>query len=229
MSTAGGPLIVFENRDLVVIDKPSGLLSVPGRGEDKQDCALTRIQTIVPSALVVHRLDMATSGLLLFAKGARMQRALSQAFQNRETTKYYRAAVIGQPTFASNDWQTIEAPLIVDWPNRPKSKVCFDTGKASTTHWCVSATALAPQGSLADWRPGTESPMTAVDLHPITGRSHQLRVHLASVGFPIAGDALYGPTDNATRAPRLLLHATQLALTCPRTGERLEWDCPAPF
>ena len=92
----------------MVIDKPSGLLSVPGRGEDKQDCALTRIQTIVPSALVVHRLDMATSGLLVFAKGARMQRALSQAFQNRETTKYYRAAVIGQPALTSNDWQTIE-------------------------------------------------------------------------------------------------------------------------
>ena len=172
---------------------------------------------------------MATSGLLVFAKGARMQRALSQAFQNRETTKYYRAAVIGQPALTSNDWQTIEAPLIVDWPNRPKSKVCFETGKASTTHWRVSASALAPQGRLADWRPGTEWPMTAVDLHPITGRSHQLRVHLASVGFPIAGDALYGPTDNATRAPRLLLHATQLALTCPRTWERLEWDCPAPF
>lgn len=229
MSAAGVPLIVFENRDLVVIDKPSGLLSVPGRGEDKQDCALTRIQTIVPSALVVHRLDMATSGLLVFAKGARMQRALSQAFQNRETTKYYRAAVIGQPALTSNDWQTIEAPLIVDWPNRPKSKVCFETGKASTTHWRVSASALTPQGSLANWRPSTEWPMTAVDLHPITGRSHQLRVHLASVGFPIAGDALYGPTDNATRAPRLLLHATQLALTCPRTAERLEWDCPAPF
>ncbi len=229
MSTAGVPLIVFENRDLVVIDKPSGLLSVPGRGEDKQDCALTRIQTIVPSALVVHRLDMATSGLLVFAKGARMQRALSQAFQNRETTKYYRAAVIGQPALTSNDWQTIEAPLIVDWPNRPKSKVCFETGKASTTNWRVSASPLTPQGSLADWRPGTEWPLTAVDLHPITGRSHQLRVHLASVGFPIAGDALYGPTDNATRTPRLLLHATQLAFTCPRTGERLEWDCPAPF
>jgi tRNA pseudouridine32 synthase/23S rRNA pseudouridine746 synthase len=229
MSTAGVPLIVFENRDLVVIDKPSGLLSVPGRGEDKQDCALTRIQTIVPSALVVHRLDMATSGLLVFAKGARMQRALSQAFQNRETTKYYRAAVIGQPALTSNDWQTIEAPLIVDWPNRPKSKVCFETGKASTTNWRVSASPLTPQGSLADWRPGTEWPLTAVDLHPITGRSHQLRVHLASVGFPIAGDALYGPTDNATRTPRLLLHATQLALTCPRTAERLEWDCPAPF
>ncbi len=194
MSTAGVPLIVFENRDLVVIDKPSGLLSVPGRGEDKQDCALTRIQTIVPSALVVHRLDMATSGLWVFAKGARMQRALSQAFQNRETTKYYRAAVIGQPALTSNDWQTIEAPLIVDWPNRPKSKVCFETGKASTTNWRVSASPLTPQGSLADWRPGTEWPMTAVDLHPITGRSHQLRVHLASVGFPIAGDALYGPT-----------------------------------
>jgi tRNA pseudouridine32 synthase/23S rRNA pseudouridine746 synthase len=193
MSAAGVPPIVFENRDLVVIDKPSGLLSVPGRGEDKQDCALTRIQTIVPSALVVHRLDMATSGLLVFAKGARMQRALSQAFQNRETTKYYRAAVIGQPALTSNDWQTIEAPLIVDWPNRPKSKVCFETGKASTTNWRVSASPLAPQGSLADWRPDTECPMTAVDLHPITGRSHQLRVHLASVGFPIAGDALYGP------------------------------------
>ena len=131
MSAAGVPPIVFENRDLVVIDKPSGLLSVPGRGEDKQDCALTRIQTIIPSALVVHRLDMATSGLLVFAKGARMQRALSQAFQNRETTKYYRAAVIGQPALTSNDWQTIEAPLIVDWPNRPKSKVCFETGKVS--------------------------------------------------------------------------------------------------
>ena len=187
MSAAGVPPIVFENRDLVVIDKPSGLLSVPGRGEDKQDCALTRIQTIVPSALVVHRLDMATSGLLVFAKGARMQRVFSQAFQNRETTKYYRAAVIGQPALTSNDWQTIEAPLIVDWPNRPKSKVCFETGKASTTHWRVSASALATQGSWADWRPSTEWPMTAIDLHPITGRSHQLRVHLASVGFPIAG------------------------------------------
>lgn len=227
---AGGvPPIIFENRDLVVVHKPSGLLSVPGRGEDKQDCALSRIQTVTPNALVVHRLDMATSGLLLFAKGSRMQRALSQAFQNRETTKHYRAVVIGRPANTQKDWQTIEAPLIVDWPNRPKSKVCFETGKASTTTWRVSASPFSPQDSLANWQPASDLTLTAVDLQPITGRSHQLRVHLEYTGLPIAGDALYGPPDNVTVAPRLLLHATHLALICPRTGDLLDWHCPAPF
>lgn len=221
-------MVVFENRDMIVINKPSGLLSVPGRGDDKQDCAITRVQAVAPSALVVHRLDMSTSGLLLFAKGARMQRLLSQAFQNRETNKQYRAVVLGVPASKDHAWQTINEPLIVDWPNRPKSKVCYETGKPSVTEWRVSDTPFKPRAELANWQVDNAA-LTALDLRPVTGRSHQLRVHLAHVGFPIAGDALYGPDDNAQRAPRLLLHASDLALTCPRTGEHMVWHAPSPF
>ena len=242
------PPIVFESDALLVIDKPSGLLSVPGRGEDKQDCAITRVQTHAPSALVVHRLDMATSGLMVFAKGARMQRLLSQAFQDRQTHKQYRAAVLGSVQAAStigsdegdgttspngiaapDKWHTIDQPVIVDWPNRPRSKVCHDTGKPSLTRWRPAAQAFAPNGTLADWSPTAPQTFTCIDLQPVTGRSHQLRVHLAHIGHAIAGDALYGPPNNAALAPRLLLHATDLGLTCPLTGRALRWHSNAPF
>lgn len=180
----------------VVVDKPSGLLSVPGRGEDKQDCVAARVQALVPDALIVHRLDQATSGLIVLARGAAMQRALSEAFAARLVDKRYEAVVHG---LVADDAFDIDQPLIVDWPNRPRQVIDTVRGKPSLTRVRVLH---------RDTAAGT----TRVELEPITGRSHQLRVHLLSIGHPILGDALYAPADVVAQAPRLLLHARDLRL-----------------
>ena len=219
-----GLTLIEEREDLLVFDKPAGLLSVPGRGPDKQDCLSQRALDRWPDAKVVHRLDMDTSGLLIMARGLEMQRALSQAFADRRTVKTYTAVVWGnlRDTARPDQWNAIEAPLIVDWPNRPKSKVCSETGKPSTTLWRVlDDPDLAPH-------------QTRLVLKPITGRSHQLRVHLLSIGHPILGDPLYGQdfehTDAVYRAaPRLMLHATHLQLQHPFSGVALDWTSPPPF
>jgi tRNA pseudouridine32 synthase/23S rRNA pseudouridine746 synthase len=194
--------IVHLDDAVVVVDKPSGLLSVPGRSEP--DCAWARVQALHADALVVHRLDMATSGLLLFARGAAMQRALSLDFAERRVAKRYIAVVGGR--LQAEGWQQIELPLIADWPNRPLQKVDHQRGKPSTTRWRVL---------------GQEPLGTRLELEPITGRSHQLRVHLQALGHPIVGDTLYGGAS----APRLLLHASRLAL--PHRG--LALCCPPEF
>ena len=214
--------LVEAREDLLVFDKPAGLLSVPGRGADKQDCLSTRAQQQWPDAKVVHRLDMDTSGLIIMARGLPMQRGLSQAFAQRQTHKTYTAVVWGDLRACAGSWHTIDLPLIVDWPNRPKSKVCHDSGKPSITQWRVAEDDQLPRE------------FTRLSLMPLTGRSHQLRVHLLSIGHPILGDPLYGRdfegSDAVFRAaPRLLLHASGLRLVHPTQGVTLDWTSPAPF
>jgi len=203
---------------LLVLDKPAGLLCVPGRGPDKQDCLSARVQRRHPEALIVHRLDMATSGLLLMARSAAMQRALSIAFADRAVHKRYVAVVTGHIAPPAAGWDTIDLPLLTDWPNRPLQKVDA-MGKPSLTRWRV----------LAHEHDATGQPQTRLELEPVTGRSHQLRVHLQALGHPILGDALYAPPDIQARSPRLLLHASAITLTHPLTGELLQLDSLPPF
>jgi tRNA pseudouridine32 synthase / 23S rRNA pseudouridine746 synthase len=210
--------LVHADAHLLVIDKPAGLLSVPGRGADKQDCAAARVQRLYPDALVVHRLDMATSGLLLMACGADMQRRLSRAFADRQVGKRYVAVVAGCPDMATSDdgWAVIDLPLAADWPNRPRRIVDLEHGKPSQTRWRV-----------LEYDAGSD--IARLELEPVTGRSHQLRVHLQSLGHPILGDSLYAPPDVQARSPRLLLHASVLQLLHPATGEPLVWSSAVPF
>lgn len=202
---------MYVDEHLLVLDKPAGLLAVPGRGEDKQDCLSARAQRLWPDARVVHRLDMATSGLVVMARGPQMQRALSRAFAEREVAKRYVAVVAGRP---SPDAGTIDLPLAADWPRRPLQKVDLAHGRPSVTHWRVLA---------------REGPDTRLELEPVTGRSHQLRVHLLALGHPILGDTLYAPPEVQARAPRLLLHACRLAFAHPATGDALVLESAAPF
>ena len=208
--------MVYADAHLLVLEKPAGLLSVPGRGEDKQDCLAARAQAIYPDALIVHRLDMATSGLLLMARGAEMQSTLSRAFADRRVSKRYLAVVAGRleaPT-SGDGWGLIDLPLAADWPNRPRRIVDREHGKPSQTRWRVLECSA---GS------------TRVELEPITGRSHQLRVHLQALGHPILGDALYAAPDIQARSARLLLHATELRFAHAATGEAVAFHSAAPF
>jgi tRNA pseudouridine32 synthase / 23S rRNA pseudouridine746 synthase len=205
------PLILHADAGWIVIDKPAGLPSVPGRTKDLQDCAASRVQALYPDALVVHRLDMATSGLLLMARGADCQRTLSEAFAQRRVDKRYVAVVAGG---MDGDSGEIDLPLAADWPNRPRQQVDFTRGKPSQTRWEVLAR-------------GTDC--TRLTLTPLTGRSHQLRVHLAAVGHPILGDPLYAPPTVRDLSTRLLLHAEQLSLAHPLSAVRMDFSSPPPF
>lgn len=202
---------VHVDDQLIVIDKPSGLLSVPGRGPEKADCAVSRVDAEYPGALTVHRLDMPTSGLLILARSKEMQAALSGLFERSEIEKEYIADVWGVPASAAGE---IDLPLITDWPNRPRQKVDHETGKPSRTLYETVET-------------GANS--SRVRLTPLTGRSHQLRVHLAEIGHPILGDELYAHEAALAAAPRLLLHASAIAFNHPGTGDRLSLSLPAPF
>lgn len=202
---------IYCDDHLILIDKPSGLLSVPGRGAEKQDCAITRVQSAYPDALTVHRLDMGTSGLLLMARGKDMQRALSGLFERGEVQKEYIADVWGAPSPASGE---IDLPLITDWPQRPRQKVDHAIGKPSRTRYETVSSAGG---------------ISRLHLTPLTGRSHQLRVHLASIGHPILGDDLYADGEARAARPRLALHAARLAFTHPATGERTDFEAPCPF
>ncbi|ATA55917.1 RNA pseudouridine synthase [Variovorax boronicumulans] len=217
--TASPPdlLPVHEDAHLLVLDKPAGLLCVPGRGEDKQDCLSARAQRQWPDALIVHRLDMGTSGLVVMARGLEMQRALSAAFADREVHKRYEAVVDGVMP-QHDDWSLIDAPLMADWPRRPLQKI-DPAGKPSLTRWRALSSVSPPGGPAA----------THVLLEPLTGRSHQLRVHLLSIGHPILGDALYGDAALQARAPRLLLHARELGFVHPATREPLHFERAAGF
>ncbi|MBB3194207.1 pseudouridine synthase [Roseateles terrae] len=197
----------------IIIHKPAGLLAVPGRGEDKQDCAWHRVRDVFADALVVHRLDQATSGLLVFARGEAMQRALSDAFAQRQVDKRYEAVVSGR---VDRDQFDIDLPLIADWPNRPRQKVDFDIGKPSLTR--VTVVARDPQGQ-----------SSRLWLEPVTGRSHQLRVHLMACGHPILGDTLYAAEEVQAQAPRLLLHARDLSLPALLGEAALTLHCPVDF
>lgn len=223
--------VVCADEALVVVNKPSGLLSVPGRGPHNAYCASARVQALYPDALVVHRLDMSTSGLLVLARGAAVQRELSRQFAQREVFKRYEALVAGHlksgvdatpsstAAIEEEGWSLIDLPLIVDWPNRPKSKVDHDIGKPSQTRWRVCEHLTLPCGLAA----------TRVALEPVTGRSHQLRVHLQAIGHPIVGDELYADTAALAAAPRLLLHACVLELTHPHTQKRHRFESAVPF
>ena len=209
---AGPSPVIFADDSLLVADKPSGLLSVPGRGPDRADCLVSRVQIAYPEALAVHRLDMSTSGLLVLGRGEEMHRRLSRLFRERQVDKRYVAVVAG---LVADDAGEIDLPLIVDWPNRPRQMVDFTLGKPSLTRYRVVHRDAATN-------------TTRVELAPWTGRSHQLRVHMASLGHPILGDDLYGgPAEKL--APRLLLHAVNLVFPHPATGETVEFHSAAPF
>jgi tRNA pseudouridine32 synthase/23S rRNA pseudouridine746 synthase len=202
--------VMLADAAMVAVNKPAGMLSVPGRGDDKQDCASARVQRLYPDALVVHRLDMATSGILLLARGTEAQRRLGIAFARREVHKRYVAVVHGR---MAHDEGEIDLPLIADWPQRPRQKVDAVLGKPSLTRYRVLAYDDA-------------SDTSRVSLEPVTGRSHQLRVHLLAMGHAIVGDALYG---EAPAAGRLMLHACELILPHPVDERRVELRCEAPF
>jgi tRNA pseudouridine32 synthase / 23S rRNA pseudouridine746 synthase len=209
--------IVHCSEALLVVDKPSGLPAVPGRGAHLQDCVASRVQAEFADALVVHRLDMATSGLMLMARGPAAQRALNDAFARRAVDKRYVAVVCGLlPSLAGDAWGEIDLPLAADWPARPRQKVDLHGGKASLTRYRVLGHDLPNERS-------------RVELQPLTGRSHQLRVHLLAIGHPIVGDALYAPPRVQTQSARLLLHASALALAHPFSGERLRFCSAPPF
>lgn len=210
--TAGFSLI-HADRSLLVVGKPHRVLSVPGRGEDKQDCLIRRVQVEYPDALIVHRLDYDTSGLLVLARGAEMHRLLSMMFQARQVDKRYVARIDGQLPEAQG---SVDLPLIVDWPNRPLHKVDFEIGKPSLTHYRTLSY-------------DTESDTTRVELIPETGRTHQLRVHMQALKHPILGDPLYGSPSAQAKADRLMLHAEHLAFAHPKTGKPLSFDCPPAF
>jgi tRNA pseudouridine32 synthase / 23S rRNA pseudouridine746 synthase len=204
---------LYLDKDLIVCNKPAGLLTVPGRGDDKKDCLSARVQAQHADALVVHRLDMATSGLVLFARGLEAQRALNHQFEQRQIDKRYTAVVAGH---LPQDQGEICLPLIADWPQRPRQKVDHDHGRFALTHFTVLH---RDEGSQS----------TRVALVPVTGRSHQLRVHLLALGHPILGDALYAPPEVVCLSARLLLHATTLALKHPGSGLPLRFDSAASF
>jgi len=205
--------VIWADAALIAIDKPAGALAVPGRGDDKQDCLSRRVQAQWPDARVVHRLDMATSGLMLFARGTAMQRLLGAAFAARQVKKEYVAVVAGRMPASQG---RIELPLAADWPRRPLQKVDTVHGKASLTEWQL----LAHDDSTGSSR---------LALQPHTGRTHQLRVHLGAIGHPILGDALYATGATRDCAPRLMLHARALQLAHPASGAPLALQCDTPF
>jgi len=209
---AGISPVIFADEWLIVADKPAELLSVPGRGAGMDDCLVTRVQNEYPDALSVHRLDMSTSGLLVLARGKEIHRQLSRLFQDRQVSKRYIAVVDG---LLAEEVGEIDLPLICDWPNRPRQMVDFTIGKPSLTRFRVNGH-------------DTVANTTRLELEPITGRSHQLRVHMASLGHPILGDDLYGGEAHG-KAGRLLLHAMDLAFVHPATGSPVQFHSDAPF
>ncbi|WP_375575908.1 RluA family pseudouridine synthase [Paracidovorax oryzae] len=223
------PTCLHADDDLLVLAKPSGLLCVPGRGPDKQDCLSARAAMHWPGACIVHRLDQATSGIVVMARHAQAQRALGDAFAARQVHKRYAAVVHApHPAGDGDAWREIDLPIAADWERRPLRVVVphgAPGGKASLTRWRPAA----PGGGA-----GT-CPVMEVDgtlrvlLEPVTGRTHQLRVHMAAIGQPILGDTLYAPPDVQALALRLLLHAQHIAFAHPRTGAPLAFDLPAPF
>ncbi len=202
--------VVHEEAGFAVLCKPAGLLSEPGRGPDKRDSLVVRAQAAWPWARLAHRLDMMTSGIIVVALDAPTHSALNRAFRERLVAKRYEALVHGRPAADAGE---IDLPLAVDWPNRPRQLVCRATGKPSLTRWRVLGD--APGG------------LTRLALEPLTGRTHQLRVHLAALGHPIAGDPFYGAAGDA--APRMMLHACAIAFPHPADGSMRSFEVPTPF
>lgn len=205
--------ICFIDDDYLIVIKPAGLLSVPGKGEDKQDCLLSRVTIDFRDALIVHRLDMDTSGLMVLARNKNSHRLLSDLFQYRKINKEYTAVVDG---ILLQDEGEIDLPLITDWPNRPKQKIDPLNGKPSTTFYKVIERDV-------------ENLCCRVKLSPITGRSHQLRVHMQSLGHAILGDNLYASEQARNKSTRLLLHASLLEFEHPITNKLINCKNDAPF
>ena len=223
--------IVFKDEDIVVLNKSSGLLSVPGRLPEHKDCLQNRIQRVLPTATIVHRLDMATSGIIIMALNKPAHVNISRQFEQRKTKKSYIARVFGHVKAHEG---SVDLPLICDWPNRPKQKVDHENGKQSLTHYQVLS--YSEQNSKNNSSEKTnsknvpsENESTLVELTPVTGRSHQLRVHMLALGHPILGDRLYAHEQALTVSPRLQLHARNLSLTHPVSGELLTFVAPCPF
>lgn len=212
------PELIYSDDQIIIVNKPAELLSVPGRGEHKQDCVARRVQDQFPTARIVHRLDFATSGLMVLALTADSHRAMNRAFQERKTAKRYQAIIAGTPTEASGE---IFEPLRCDWENRPLQIVDHEQGKSAHTRW----------EAMGEERFGENQDQiaTRVALTPITGRSHQLRVHMQWLGHAILGDRFYASADVEALSPRLLLHAEYLAFEHPETGAWVEFNSPVPF
>lgn len=208
------PCVLFEDEALVVADKPAGLLAVPGRGEAGAHNLATVLSARFGELHVVHRLDQATSGLMVLARTLPALRVLHRAFAQREVHKRYVAIAHGHLAEVAGE---IALPLAADWPQRPRQRVDTEHGKPSLTHW-----------RRIGWVDAANAPRTRLELVPHTGRSHQLRVHLAAIGHPIVGDRLYGPAADASE-PRLLLHASELGFADPLTGEPRHFHCAPPF
>lgn len=205
--------IIYCDDDLLVVDKPAELLSVPGRRPEHQDCLISRIQKNFPEALIVHRLDMSTSGVMILARNAAAQRQLNRQFEQRLVNKTYLAVVAGQLMQTEGK---IDLPLNCDWPNRPRQRVDHEQGKPAVTEF-----------QLLSFDPSSNT--SRIELQPLTGRTHQLRVHMQALGHPILGDDLYADAVSYKKAERLLLHASALALSHPLTLEPLNFTKPAPF
>lgn len=203
--------ILLEDEHILVVDKPAELLSVPGRGPANQDSIASRAAARYPEIHVVHRLDCSTSGVMVLAKTAAAQSELNRQFRDRETGKEYIAIGYGE---SSADSGEIHFPLITDWPNRPRQMICHERGKPSLTRYEV----LAREGG-----------QVRLKLTPVTGRSHQLRVHCMAIGLPLLGDNLYAPPDVLAMSPRLLLHAHRLSFHHPLTGHGIEVVSGVPF
>ena len=203
--------VIFEDEHVLLANKPSGLLSVPGKAEDHKDCLETRLRHVYPELRLVHRLDLPTSGIMIFARNHHAQRHLGLQFEKRQIRKNYIAQVSGSVQGITGH---INLPLICDWPNRPIQKVCFETGKPSQTDWEVESRC---------------SDSTRLRLYPRTGRSHQLRVHAMAIGHPILGDNFYADDRAFNAAPRLLLHAHSLSFRHPEGGRGMSLSVPCPF
>lgn len=204
------PGIVHADHEILVVNKPSGLLSVPGRGEDRADCLIARLRGAFPTVLLVHRLDLDTSGVMIFGLTPHAQRHLARQFEERVVKKTYVARLYGRLEPKEG---RVDLPLIVDWPNRPRQMVDHENGRSAQTDWRVIR------------HTGNE---TRVRLMPVTGRSHQLRVHMLSLGHPILGDPLYAEGE-AADFPRLMLHAESLRIRHPDSGVMMSFQEPAPF
>ncbi|MFN3662065.1 pseudouridine synthase [Yoonia sp.] len=206
-----GPLVILHSdHQVLLVDKPAGLLSVPGKGPDLTDCLIARVQAVFPDALLVHRLDRDTSGVMIFAMAPHAQRHLGLQFENRQTKKTYVARVWGE---IAEKTGTVDLPLIVDWPNRPLQMVDHENGRSAVTDWRVVR------------KGGGE---TRVRLMPKTGRSHQLRVHMLALGHPILGDPFYA-TGQARDHPRLMLHSETLQFRHPDGGQGMRISAKCPF
>lgn len=203
--------ILYKDNDIIIVDKDPDLLSVPGRGPDKLDSVYHRLTLQFEEVHIVHRLDMATSGIIVFARNKEALRHLQQQFQHRQTEKSYQAIIAGR---LIPNQGAINLPMRCDWPNRPKQMVCYEFGKKSLTRWRVM-----------EYCNGN----TRVELIPITGRSHQLRIHCDALGHPILGDNLYGTTESQAATKHLCLHAQSLTITHPMSLQRLTFESPVPF